>query len=260
MAASIWMTRATRTRTAGRRRRAPSSRSLPRGPEHEGVDHQPIAEAIADARAVFEPRRVRQRVRRDRAEVVNVDCGPGAGAEPVGDRAAHVDFDIAVEKMGDLAADVGHVQKIDAVADRRGERVERARHLGVAAGLHPVAAQIAVDRRLVDRAQAGDPPRPSEEREVAVDRRGVADRRGEPIGVRARVMDVFIGGQRPAGFEERPARAPLPEIVQERSGDGRRILDGDARGVPLAVGKAADQRQLVAEAPATLRAGGERAD
>ena len=51
-----------------------------------------------------------------------------------------------------------------------GNGFERRHLLRVAAGLHPVPAEVAVDRRLVDRRESIDPAGPPEQREVAVDR------------------------------------------------------------------------------------------
>ena len=79
----------------------------------------------------------------------------------------------------------------------------------------------------------------------------------EPDGVVAGVGDVFIRREPAADLEKRAARSPLPEVIDERSGDRRRIGDRDAGTIPLVIGKAAHERQLVGQSPSPMCAGRE---
>ena len=83
------------------------------GAKHEGVHDQAVANTIPDARAVFEPGCRGQRGRADRSEVGHVDDGAPSRPEPVGDRAADVDFDIVAEEMRVLRAQPGDVQGLE---------------------------------------------------------------------------------------------------------------------------------------------------
>src|SRR5271170_5014328 len=72
--------------------------------KHEGVHDQTVVQAISNARAVFEPGGRGHRGRTERSEVGHVDNGAASRPEPVGDCAAHVDFEIVAEEMGVLPA------------------------------------------------------------------------------------------------------------------------------------------------------------
>ena len=73
-------------------------------------------------------------------------------------------------------------------------------------------------------------------------------------------MHAFIGRERASRLHEWPARAKIVEIIKQRAGDGRGVVDRDAGGVPLVVGETPDRRQPVAEANSALRSQGERAE
>ena len=117
--------------------------------DDEGVNHQNVVEAVADARAVFAPGGVWERAGGDRAKSVDVDRSSGPGAESVGYRAAEIHLDVVIEQTGVLRPEARHIERIEAVGDCGWVWIDGARHLRVAARLHPVPAEIAIDRRLV---------------------------------------------------------------------------------------------------------------
>jgi hypothetical protein len=83
------------------------------GAEHERVDHQPVVEAVADARAILEPGRIGKRVRRDRPKFGDIERRARSGAEPISNPAGDVRLEVAEEEMGILRADPGDIERVE---------------------------------------------------------------------------------------------------------------------------------------------------
>src|SRR5208282_2973381 len=121
--------------------------------DHEGVHDQAVARTIADACAVFEPGRVWQRVRRNRAEVVHVDDGARARAEAVGDPGADIGLDGAIEEVRVSAANSRDVQGVETGSDGSRIGIDPRHRLRIAARLHPASAEVAIGRGFVGGAE-----------------------------------------------------------------------------------------------------------
>jgi hypothetical protein len=134
------------------------------GAKQEGVQNHLAAKPVADASPVFEPERIGDRVGRDCAEVEDVDLRAGTGAESLGHRRADIHLDIAVEKMRILATYTSDIERIEPGLNGGRIGIVGARSFGVAARHHPVSADVAIDRRFVDRRQPVDPSNPSRKR------------------------------------------------------------------------------------------------
>src|SRR5271168_3901647 len=131
-----------------------------------------------------------------------------------------------------LAADAGDIERVEPGLNGGGIGIAGACGFGVAAGDHPAPADVAIDRRFVDRRQTIDPSDPSENAEVSVDCAAVACPGARAIRITARVFNVLEGSRAAAYLDKWTTAAPVDEIVDERPGDGGRVADCDAvRGI-----------------------------
>jgi len=83
---------------------------------------------------------------------------------------------------------------------------------------------------------------------------------GGPVAVRivAGVLVLFVGREPAACFDERPAVSQVREVINERAGEDRGVVNADPVRRPLIVGKAAHRGQLVAKSQTSVRAEPER--
>src|ERR1700691_3481686 len=161
--------------------------------EHVRVYHQIAREAVAHPAAILDPSGVEDGKRGDRSETEDGYLRPEAAVEAMGHGAIDVRLEVAEEEMGILRPDPHDVFPANAVAHGGGERIDRGRHLGIAALLLPAADQIDKHCSFVDRRQPGHPADATEDREPAIDCRSDALRWEKPIVIVTGIARADVG-------------------------------------------------------------------